>query len=65
MGLLSDETPCTAAPCEHGGVCSVDGDSYTCACADGYSGNDCGKNKGHSTTKCLINANFRLKSLQT
>jgi hypothetical protein len=35
---------CSAGPCQNGGVCSDTGTSYSCSCADGYSGDACETN---------------------
>ena len=35
-------TPCTPNPCLNAGVCTVVAASYSCACAAGYSGTNCG-----------------------
>ena len=43
-GTPDCEEPCLAvtSPCLHGGVCtSAPGTAFTCACADGYSGDTC------------------------
>ena len=32
---------CTTKPCKNSGVCSVDGASYTCKCAKGFTGKTC------------------------
>ena len=46
--LFLDDDECTSDPCQNGGAC-VDGvDSYTCACAAGYSGDHC--EESESTT---------------
>ncbi|WP_437497765.1 calcium-binding EGF-like domain-containing protein [Sorangium sp. So ce1099] len=33
--------PCAAAPCQNGGICTADGASYVCACAPGWTGDNC------------------------
>jgi hypothetical protein len=33
--------PCEAAPCQNGGACTSDGAEYTCACAPGWTGENC------------------------
>ena len=35
---------CTATPCQNGATCTTsDGTAYTCTCAAGYTGTNCGK----------------------
>ncbi|CAI9719612.1 zonadhesin-like [Octopus vulgaris] len=42
--LKSIETdPCDAKPCKNSGVCKSKGNSYTCTCKTGYSGENCDK----------------------
>lgn len=37
-----DACPCAAAPCQHNGLCSASGASYTCQCSGtGYTGTNC------------------------
>ena len=39
--LFADIDDCESNPCQNGATC-VDGiDSYTCECANGYSGDNC------------------------
>ncbi|XP_036357551.1 uncharacterized protein LOC115209496 [Octopus sinensis] len=35
--------PCDAKPCKNSGVCKSKGNSYTCTCKTGYSGENCDK----------------------
>jgi E3 ubiquitin-protein ligase HERC3 len=35
---------CNPNPCENGGTCAAGGDTFTCECAAGYSGNTCATN---------------------
>ncbi len=39
---IATVTPCTPNPCLNSGVCTVVGAGYTCACAAGYGGTNCG-----------------------
>ena len=32
---------CEPNPCLNGGSCTEEGDSYTCQCADSFTGDDC------------------------
>lgn len=33
--------PCLSNPCEHGGNCLVQGDTFTCSCPAPFSGSKC------------------------
>ena len=33
---------CTDVPCQNGATCNYEGDSYSCTCAEMYSGTNCG-----------------------
>ena len=35
------DTQCDPNPCENGGTCQDDENSYTCTCVHGYDGVDC------------------------
>ena len=39
--LISDIDECASSPCQNGGTCIDDVNSYTCLCAPGYSGVNC------------------------
>ena len=39
--LISDIDECASGPCQNGGTCTDDINSYTCHCAPGYSGVNC------------------------
>ena len=39
LDLLSE--PCESSPCENGGTCTNNGDSFSCECAKGFEGNTC------------------------
>ena len=40
--ILNVADPCAEGPCENGGTCAAsDAGSYTCTCADGYTGDTC------------------------
>ena len=38
-------TACTDTPCLNGGECTVSGDSFTCNCPEGYTGDTCEQSK--------------------
>ena len=38
---ISDIDECVSSPCQNGGTCIDDVNSYTCLCAPGYSGVNC------------------------
>ena len=38
---ITEIDECEANPCEHGGTCTDGVNSYTCECADGYTGVNC------------------------
>ncbi len=40
--------PCDLTPCQNGGTCQETGDTFTCDCAPGYTGDTC----GHVETRC-------------
>ena len=43
--LITDETDeCSPNPCDNGGTCTDGDNTYSCECADGYKGTDCGMN---------------------
>ena len=39
--LHTDIDHCEGNPCDNGGHCRDDVDSYTCQCVDGYTGANC------------------------
>ena len=41
MFLFVDIDECSSDPCMNGGTCTDEVNSYTCACAPGYSGEGC------------------------
>ncbi|XP_014890299.1 neurocan core protein [Poecilia latipinna] len=43
FGLIPsvESNPCQTSPCLHGGSCLEEGDSYSCYCPQGYSGENC------------------------
>ena len=43
--LITDETDeCSPNPCDNGGTCTDGDNTYSCECAAGYKGTDCGMN---------------------
>ena len=36
-----DTDECSSDPCQNGGTCTDDVNSYSCACVAGYTGEDC------------------------
>ena len=50
--FLTDINDCATNLCQNGGTC-IDGvDAFTCDCATGYEGEDCGTSKSLSNTFC-------------
>lgn len=47
---------CTVNPCNNGGSCEIDGDSFKCTCQTPYKGRTCEKG-----IKYLKTQNFKLK----
>ena len=43
LDLLSE--PCDSSPCENGGTCTNNGDSFSCECAKGFEGETCSGTK--------------------
>ncbi len=41
MLLNHTVSPCDSEPCENGGECLKDGDSFNCKCLSGYKGKRC------------------------
>uniref|UniRef100_A0A087X787 Neurocan core protein n=1 Tax=Poecilia formosa TaxID=48698 RepID=A0A087X787_POEFO len=41
LAPLVESNPCQTSPCLHGGSCLEEGDSYSCYCPQGYSGENC------------------------
>ena len=42
---ITDETDeCNPNPCDNGGNCTDGDNTYSCDCASGYTGTDCGTN---------------------
>ncbi len=39
--------PCYSIPCQHGGICTNLGDSYTCQCTARYNGSHCETDTGN------------------
>ncbi|KAK3088172.1 hypothetical protein FSP39_015659 [Pinctada imbricata] len=54
---LCDEEMCASLPCQNGGTCIPNGDSYTCQCYKSYTGRDC--EESENTLECLMTRNGR------
>ena len=39
--LISDIDPCEPNPCHNGGLCVPTNGTFTCQCAEGYTGDKC------------------------
>jgi len=39
---LAPDDPCSPNPCQNGGTCTNSSESFTCSCASGFTGDDCG-----------------------
>ena len=47
--------PCYSSPCQNDGLCVNNADSYTCMCADGFTGLDCSEGEWwHVCTKGFV-----------
>jgi hypothetical protein len=56
--LYSDIDDCSGAPCENGGTCTDDVNSYSCACAVGFTGNNCQTGKSVNVFLVGIKATY-------
>ena len=54
--LAIDIDECESEPCQNGGTCDDEANSYTCECVDGFTGLECetGKNSHLHFTKCIL-----------
>ena len=50
--------PCSPNPCQNGGICNSNSEGFTCSCASGYTGDDCGTN---GIVDCLFAFSFLLR----
>jgi len=50
-----DSDVCDNSPCENGGSCKEEGDSYSCTCVDGYEGDQCQTNTDDCAGNPCIN----------
>lgn len=48
----TDEDQCASNPCQNGGICQDEFQSYVCQCVEGYEGRNC-ETALNSTLKCL------------
>ena len=63
--LAATWNACDSSPCKNGGTCVNSGDSYSCACADGFDStncdlniNDCSRNPCHNGGRCIDEVNW-------
>ena len=47
--------PCRPNPCDNGGTCSVEGDGFSCECADGWEGDTCADEINECATAPCLN----------
>ena len=45
MYVFLDIDECDSAPCQHGGTCVDHANRYSCSCATGYTGTNCGSGR--------------------
>ena len=46
LNFCAENDPCSSRPCQNGGACTkTSGTTFTCECANGYSGKTCAKGK--------------------
>lgn len=61
-GCVDPESdPCSPNPCQNGGICNANSGDFTCSCASGYVGDDC----GITTSSKLQEATSEKESPQT
>ena len=48
VSQCDQDAPCDLSPCQNSGTCRESGDTFTCDCAPGYTGDTC----GHEETLC-------------
>ena len=54
--LFADIDECASSPCQNGGTCVDDSNSYTCNCVVGYAGKNCETDIDECTSNpCLHN----------
>lgn len=42
FSFFADINDCSPNPCQHGGTCADQLNNFTCTCAAGYTGKNCG-----------------------
>ena len=55
--IILDTDECSSSPCENGGSCIDQVNSYTCSCPDGYAGRQCGMGTWVSSLHHMITSN--------
>ena len=59
--VISGGDPCSSNPCQNGGACNGNSGGFTCSCATGYTGDDCGTKGIEDFVLCFFSESLGVK----